>query len=558
MAKTIPQLTDATTVNAADELIIQQGGITKRATRNELMTFTASGTTSPRLINDRLADAISVKDFGASPSATASANTTAIQAAIDAAYSAGGGEVFVPNGTYQINATITLPQRVFLVGAGAGFADPYVSTARPAGTTLFLATGSNCDMIQATCRLTNDGGTLRDTNDNASNVQARHCGGIRNITLWGNRSTTPTLTDTSLNSSGSGLRMMGVRNFQVFNVFALFFAEHGLVGQSRNYGTGTLSCNNVRLIDCTTMNNTVDGINFSVGDSSAYNLNCGNNGRDGIAWFATGTLIGGQFWNNTRHGVNYAVVEDNFYSTITGATSYDNGQAGFVNATAGRSASVVGCVGRGNGRDSTAAALFRSNFVIGSSVKDFQLVGCLSYPFDQDEVAVTQYGFYVNNTTHVGVLEGSVDFGSASSVFVANPENLKLHGGLNTSSMLHPAMKMAGRTDVSANALDNVGRLGFSSWATLTSAPSNTIAATASSLITLNISGATTITDITYGGTGLPIVIIRNISSDSVTFTHNSAKLRCANATDVVLGQSESVMFVYVSGTAWQQVGGAY
>jgi hypothetical protein len=36
MAKTIPQLTDATTVNAADELIIQQGGITKRATAAEL------------------------------------------------------------------------------------------------------------------------------------------------------------------------------------------------------------------------------------------------------------------------------------------------------------------------------------------------------------------------------------------------------------------------------------------------------------------------------------------------------------------------------------------
>jgi hypothetical protein len=36
MAKTIPQLTDATTVNAADELVIQQAGITKRATATEL------------------------------------------------------------------------------------------------------------------------------------------------------------------------------------------------------------------------------------------------------------------------------------------------------------------------------------------------------------------------------------------------------------------------------------------------------------------------------------------------------------------------------------------
>jgi hypothetical protein len=54
MAKTIPQLTDATTVNAADELIIQQSGITKRATGAELAKGlnTINGTRN-------------VKDFGA-------------------------------------------------------------------------------------------------------------------------------------------------------------------------------------------------------------------------------------------------------------------------------------------------------------------------------------------------------------------------------------------------------------------------------------------------------------------------------------------------------------
>lgn len=49
MAKTITQLPDATTVNDADELIIQQSGVTKRATKAELLsaisatTITASG-----------------------------------------------------------------------------------------------------------------------------------------------------------------------------------------------------------------------------------------------------------------------------------------------------------------------------------------------------------------------------------------------------------------------------------------------------------------------------------------------------------------------------------
>jgi hypothetical protein len=42
MAKTISQLTDATTVGASDEMIIQQSGITKRATISELKTQVAA------------------------------------------------------------------------------------------------------------------------------------------------------------------------------------------------------------------------------------------------------------------------------------------------------------------------------------------------------------------------------------------------------------------------------------------------------------------------------------------------------------------------------------
>ena len=44
-----------------------------------------------------------VLDYGASPDATPSANQIAIQATIDAAHAAGGGGVYVPAGTYELD-----------------------------------------------------------------------------------------------------------------------------------------------------------------------------------------------------------------------------------------------------------------------------------------------------------------------------------------------------------------------------------------------------------------------------------------------------------------------
>jgi len=95
MAKTIPQLTDATTVNAADELIIQQGGVTKRATGAEL----AKGLNA---INGML----NVRDFGAVGDGVAD-DTAAIQAAIT--QSSPWGTIMIPEGVYRVTSTITFP-----------------------------------------------------------------------------------------------------------------------------------------------------------------------------------------------------------------------------------------------------------------------------------------------------------------------------------------------------------------------------------------------------------------------------------------------------------------
>jgi hypothetical protein len=128
MAKTIPQLTDATTVNAADELIIQQGGITKRATAAEMfnsgVTVTSTSTTTGRSLKDRFADILNVKDFGAQGDGVAD-DYTAIMAAYNA-LPASGGAIFFPAGTYHFSQPLTFgdgngsqassKQNVYLIG----------------------------------------------------------------------------------------------------------------------------------------------------------------------------------------------------------------------------------------------------------------------------------------------------------------------------------------------------------------------------------------------------------------------------------------------------------
>ena len=121
MAKTIPQLTDATTVNAADELIIQQGGITKRATGAEL----AKGLNA---INGT----INVKDFGAVGDGVAD-DTAAIQAAVLHAHN-NGYTLYWSSGSYLTTSSIPYLHQVSHGGDGQIIRGANTFTLRPQAT----------------------------------------------------------------------------------------------------------------------------------------------------------------------------------------------------------------------------------------------------------------------------------------------------------------------------------------------------------------------------------------------------------------------------------------
>lgn len=87
----------------------------------------ATGTTTERALADRFADVLNVLDFGARPNDPAFDNRPAIQAALDAAFSKGGGTVDVPAGVYWMTGTGTaahgclrIRSNTTLRGAGMG------------------------------------------------------------------------------------------------------------------------------------------------------------------------------------------------------------------------------------------------------------------------------------------------------------------------------------------------------------------------------------------------------------------------------------------------------
>jgi hypothetical protein len=79
--------------------------------------ITATGSTTPRSVQDRAADVANVKDFGAKGDGVTN-DTAAIQAALNAVPAA-GGTVFFPPGTYLVSQSIAVQSNTRLDGYGA-------------------------------------------------------------------------------------------------------------------------------------------------------------------------------------------------------------------------------------------------------------------------------------------------------------------------------------------------------------------------------------------------------------------------------------------------------
>lgn len=137
---------------------------------------TATGASASRALQDRFADTLNARDFGADPSAAAATNAAAIQAALDAASSAGGGLVFLPHGSYSIGTTsLTIPADVTLQGEGRQATIISYSGTGSALLTTVPAAGSNFTIEAGVCRLTVKQAGTAETGTGIALKKTKHC-----------------------------------------------------------------------------------------------------------------------------------------------------------------------------------------------------------------------------------------------------------------------------------------------------------------------------------------------------------------------------------------------
>lgn len=495
---------------------------------------------------------------------TGTDNWTALQAAIDEAYGIGNCVVRLPPTPAMVDGPIEVPQGVLLAGTAlGGFANPYVSTyAGPRGSAVVAAPGLNADVVTVTCRLTLSGGVLYDTGHGTRNVDARHCGGVQDMMVWGMRSTVATPPSTAdLNTAGNALTFKGARRAVCRNVTTMFAAVDGLVTTGRDYGTGLLGCNNMQMLRPVALSCGRYGHNLSLGDSDIIAPEAGYNGSTGmVVTLGNCQILGGSSWNNLGDGLYAGPVNLGSLSSIQQFRAYDNDGGGVGVYGSGTGTTVPelrNILARGNGRNASKPAAARFGIRVGSATAYAVVTGCTSQGWDQTSTSVgvstQQYGFLIENTTYPlvwgadNVARGNAiaDYDFASSILVQS------HLGTPV-----PAMSMAGDITMGGYSLRSVAQLSFGGWSTVSTITSGVLPISAgASLYALNYTGAQSITDLTYAGSGSPLIMVRNLSADPVTLVHNVAKVRLPNSANVVLNQFEGLMLMHVSGNVFQAIG---
>jgi hypothetical protein len=470
-----------------------------------------------------------------------------LQAAIDAIWEAGGGILELPEGIMVLGATIYVWQNVILEGVGAGYNNLYSSTDFEVYGSAFKAkAGLNADMVVFRYQPRAGEATPTSADD------ARHQGGMVKVIVWGNKSDNQSYAVRDTNTSGDGIVIQGVSNVELDEVIAVRCAEDGVRLESYDYGSGAIQCNNMVWGDVRALGNFDEGFSLSGGDQQFGTLTAGYNGGDGIQSSCANTDFSQCFtWNNGGAGTRQQSGDFCSYSSLH---SYDNYLSGFINSTS-EGTILNSYVLLRNGWDTGQTAAIRAGLLLGSGSVDFILGdgfagddGLYGGPYQQYGISSSDAA----NTLSIGNIRyaGNVT-GTTTGLTAAN---VRLHPNVSTNKYQHPGFTAEGGIAMAGFAIANFGWLAGG-----TDGPATFNAGVLTcSRTNVNYSTAVdnTVTDIVATGSEeFSWLYIRNgNAANTLTLTHNTAKIRCPNAANVVIGGYEAVILraVNSTNTIWQ------
>lgn len=297
-----------------------------------------------------------VRDFGAKGDGITD-DTASIQRAIDAAAAAGGGQVYVPTGTYIVTAgeepsdgCLMLKSNVYLYGDGMG------------ETTIKVADGSDTKIT----------GIIR-----SAYGEETHDFGISNLTLDGNRDHTTGKIDGWFN---------------------------GYIPGQEGYDSN-VTLDSVEIKDCSGygFDPHEQTVNMVIKNSVSH-----GNGLDGFVadFLSDSTFENNVAYDNDRHGFNIVTSTHDF--TLTNNVAYNNGAGGIVvqrgseNIPSPSNVTITGGEVYGNGAEGVLIKLSSDVTLSGVSIHDNSSAGVRVYGSNHVQVSGNTL---TNNALGGGVAE---------------------------------------------------------------------------------------------------------------------------------------------------------
>ncbi len=336
-AVTVDKTTGTASFSAFGETLVDDANAAAAQTTLKLKDSSASldvlELTTGALSSSSVYD-VTHTDYGADSTGTAD-STAEIQAAIDAASAAGGGIVYFPEGTYSINASLTLKSNVALVGVGnaASLLDFDAAAAAVA-----MLDGASAVLSRVTIQ-----GLGIDGNDKATmGIEIDYTGGSMNAFVR--------VVDCNIhNLATHGIHYEYIRNSVIEKSTIHTCADDGIYLDTTAKPFTSLS-----IVDTWIHTITDDGL--VIGDTEAFNTlslrnvyfeGIGGNGMTIDAASSEATMDCLHFENVTGDGIYlnaalYATIHGALFNTVGGKGIHSNAGASRLVISAPRFTGVTG------------------------------------------------------------------------------------------------------------------------------------------------------------------------------------------------------------------------